>query len=214
MRRNAAFTLIELLVVIAIIAVLAAILFPVFQKVRENARRASCASNEKQLALGVTIYTQDYDELLPPAAAADGTLWPVMINPFIKNDQIRLCPSDSVDKRNSYGVNEMTFPDLTDPMHLPVQSLAAFQAPANTVMLGELGTGSPDNLSDLTTPRMEAYKLVVPDGDINAGDTADARPSARHFNLVNLAFMDGHQKAMRMEQFYIGQVPPDKWFTP
>ncbi len=62
----AGFTLIELLVVIAIIAILAAILFPVFQSVRENARRASCESNEKQILLGVTQYLQDYDETFPP----------------------------------------------------------------------------------------------------------------------------------------------------
>ena len=65
MNKHRGFTLIELLVVIAIIAILAAILFPVFQKVRENARRASCQSNEKQLGLAFTQYTQDYDECLP-----------------------------------------------------------------------------------------------------------------------------------------------------
>ena len=67
------FTLIELLVVIAIISILAAILFPVFAKAREKARQAACMSNEKQLALGVLMYAQDNDEVLPPTQAADGT---------------------------------------------------------------------------------------------------------------------------------------------
>jgi prepilin-type N-terminal cleavage/methylation domain-containing protein len=72
-RKKRAFTLIELLVVIAIIAILAAILFPVFARARENARRSSCQSNLKQIGLGVLQYTQDYDETLPPA----GTSTPV-----------------------------------------------------------------------------------------------------------------------------------------
>ena len=211
-----AFTLIELLVVIAIIA---AILFPVFQKVRENARRTSCLSNEKQLALGLTMYTQDYDEFVPPTAAyaADGVtviLWPDMINSYVGNKQLRLCPSDGTDKDNSYGLSELTFVDETDayPQTLPTSSLAAFQTPSATVMLGELGVGAigTGEQGDLTTPVKDAYKLTAPDVDLN--DQYDARPAARHLGQANLAFMDGHVKSMRLEQFYVGQTPPDKWF--
>ena len=200
------FTLIELLVVIAVISIFAAILFPVFQKVRENARRTACASNEKQLALGVLMYAQDFDETLPPTQAANGTLWPDLINPYVNNAQVRVCPDDS-GASNSYGLNELTFVDLTDPVHPPVTTLAAFQASSEAIMLGEIGTED-----DLVTPRENAFKLTVPDGVIN--DDADARPAARHTQRVNIAWMDGHVKSLRLEQFYVGQTPPDKFFTP
>ena len=97
---QAAFTLIELLVVIAIIAILAAILFPVFARARENARRSSCQSNLKQIALGVKQYIQDYDEKFPLATAAltasAGTVgWADSIQPYLKSSQIYQCPSES-----------------------------------------------------------------------------------------------------------------------
>ncbi|MEO7714710.1 MAG: DUF1559 domain-containing protein [Capsulimonas sp.] len=209
-----AFTLIELLVVIAIISILAAILFPVFAKAREKARQASCQSNERQLGLGILMYAQDNDEFLPPTSTDGGVLWPDLINSYLKNDKIRLCPSDSVSTLNSYGLNEIAFPDFEDDDHLPTQSLAAFQTPTDTIMLGELGVGSETDPNDLKTPRQNAYKLTAPSSEINPGDTADARPSARHTDRANLTFMDGHVKAMRLEQFYIGQTPPDKFFTP
>lgn len=200
------FTLIELLVVVAIVSILAAILFPVFQSVRENARRTTCSSNEKQLALGVLLYAQDFDEDLPPTQAVDGTLWPDLINPYVKNAQIRVCPDDA-GATNSYGLNEIAFVDLTDDDHPPVQTLAAFQTSSDTVMLGEIGTAD-----DFQMPVENAFKLTVPDGDLN--DAADARPAARHTARVNLAFMDGHAKALRLTQFYTGQTPPDKFFMP
>ena len=124
MKRNA-FTLIELLVTIAIIAILAAILFPVFARARENARRASCMSNLKQIGLGIMQYTQDYDERYPPAFVWDSSSgkptaldtdsshpsgyftinnastqghyqsWMDIIFPYVKSVQIFVCPSVS-----------------------------------------------------------------------------------------------------------------------
>src|ERR1051326_8868417 len=111
--KRSAFTLIELLVVIAIIAILAAILFPVFAQARAKARQTSCLSNIKQLAMGFQMYVQDYDERFPQwkwdlnykdAGGAGSTpnnatsLWWNAIYPYVKNTQIYVCPDDIYDQ--------------------------------------------------------------------------------------------------------------------
>ena len=105
--KSRAFTLIELLVVIAIIAILAAILFPVFAQAREKARQTACISNQKQIGLGLTQYVQDYDEAFPfnwsGAAfnisrlnpAPSSYKWMDAIFPYVKNEQVFTCPSDN-----------------------------------------------------------------------------------------------------------------------
>ena len=97
--RRPAFTLIELLVVIAIIAILAAILFPVFAQAREKARQTACLSNLKQISISLTMYQSDFDSMYPPSqlppSGANIVSWPTMIQPYIKNEQVFVCPSTS-----------------------------------------------------------------------------------------------------------------------
>ncbi len=105
-QKRHAFTLIELLVVIAIIAILAAILFPVFAQAREKARQTSCLSNLNQIGKALTMYQSDYDSMYPPSQlppSGPGIVsWPTMIQPYIKNDQVFVCPSTT---NSTFGVD-------------------------------------------------------------------------------------------------------------
>jgi prepilin-type N-terminal cleavage/methylation domain-containing protein/prepilin-type processing-associated H-X9-DG protein len=192
MRRG--FTLIELLVVIAIIAILAAILFPVFSKAREKARQASCISNSKQFALAIQMYSQDYDEMFPMSVTASsiGVLTVAdLVMPYVKNSQIMICPSDkqgSVDiagiaggslaagavQRMSYSVDINCFPDMLN-LPMPCISVAQIAFPSQT-------PGTWDGVWSTTM----------------AGSGQLSEPAWRHNEGACFSYCDGHAKWVKV----------------
>jgi len=192
--RKSAFTLIELLVVIAIIAILAAILFPAFARARENARRASCQSNLKQIALGIKQYTQDYDEKFPniDTTATTGTGyaanpgWAYATQPYLKSEQIFQCPSETNGQPPQTTLElramQSLFSDYWMNYNLGQQSEAVLAYSSNTVMNG-----------DGTSP-------TPPGGGADFWRTNVGGGSARHLEGANYSFADGHVKWLRPEK--------------
>ena len=190
LNKKKGFTLIELLVVIAIIAILAAILFPVFARAREKARTASCQSNLKQLILGWLMYCQDYDERSCPWRVNNGPAyfspigtwpsgswcyWPDFIYPYVKNAQIYICPSRTRSDACvcDYTNNYLASGDLGI-------ALATIEYPASLPVAGD-GSG-----------QYNPYR----GGSVNANMvwTGDQWTAWRHSEGANFGLADGHVK--------------------
>jgi prepilin-type N-terminal cleavage/methylation domain-containing protein/prepilin-type processing-associated H-X9-DG protein len=206
------FTLIELLVVIAIIAILAAILFPVFAQARESARKATCQSNMKQLALGWLMYCQDYDETSPMTARQGGpngsqVYWLEMIDPYVKSNgtstnvstlrsSIYICPDYLVPAPppgtpatgkyplTSYAPNIYATAAWWSGTPIPVKTLAQYTEPASLIML------APN------------HDCCVETGWDNGGIDNLSRAFTRHGGGANYAMFDGHVK------WFKGSDPP------
>lgn len=182
MLRRKGFTLIELLVVIAIIAILAAILFPVFARAREKARQTSCLSNLKQLGLAFMSYTQDYDErmpLAPDAGALSSHWWHHSLVPYIRNEQIYKCPSDNT-LTYAYGYNYRHL--RTNASTGAGISIAQIDRPAERYMM----------MDGRTRLVYCVFCWPNPENEGPNGDNWYIR--ARHNDGANVAFCDGHAK--------------------
>ena len=233
------FTLIELLVVIAIIALLAAILFPVFSRARENARRSSCQNNVKQIMIGVAQYTQDYDETYPllgiDTSSADVHMFR-LIHPYIKSVQIFTCPSDKtrtvypgfgtnpwsgvVDNTGfyvSYAVNGRFSSSwsTTAGGSVGVAGIAAANVafPATTVYLTDAGTNPPTSGAGQASswPEEDTCWILEP-YDGYTSTSSRGGPITRHLDTSVVGYADGHVKSLPATAWY--QFPNTPWLDP
>ena len=230
------FTLIELLVVIAIIAILAAILFPVFASAREKARQISCASNLKQLGLASIQYAQDYDETESVGYGGDGSqnndYWYYNIMPYIAGANsnvatINFCPS-APHNTMAYAMNARLGGDSSDLgtfsfSYAKPSTLAMQTHPSETIAYGESdqipGYGNVPltvfrvNPGSVNGGQWNAYAAPVNDGDwdsidndTNVDETSPGQVRYRHTRMANMVFCDGHVKSMRR-----GTITPYNW---
>lgn len=207
--RRHGFTLIELLVVIAIIAILASILFPVFSRAREKARQSSCSSNMRQVSTAFLMYAQDYDEVPCPTRNEGVRVWTAFLSPYVKNQQVFLCPS-AVDTKYgevwadrgwlSIGMNR-NLEDLTTVIARP---LADYQEPARTLAFADSTSG------DTAGPTNGRGFQIREDRSVGA----QSGIAARHVAGTNAAFMDGHVKWYRATTLIPALNSAGVWWYP
>ena len=232
--RKEGFTLIELLVVIAIVSLLAAILFPVFGRVRENARRSSCQSNLKQIMLGVTQYTQDYDEKYPPLAIAGNVCGYLLIQPYVKSTKVFVCPSDTALAASSwcaastygspfptsYATNSLFSSNAAlgaGSVYFAGIALNQLAQPSTTIYLAD-GISAVDNAtSDLNWTKktdgvwMDSRESSFVAPVISGGSPNRGGPLARHLETSGVGFADGHVKSIKIDSWYYNNTP---WMKP
>jgi prepilin-type N-terminal cleavage/methylation domain-containing protein/prepilin-type processing-associated H-X9-DG protein len=232
--KRRAFTLIELLVVIAIIAILAAILFPVFAQAREKARQVACLSNAKQIGTALMMYVEDYDQIYPAMywepAAPLRTWWGDMIFPYVKNTAVFRCPSAA------------TVVPVDPTKTMPNPLVPAYSLAMNGISPGSnrwlnsgpprfvqipttshgfsLGTGKPVPIGLVAQPadtiividaRKDGPQLNQPEifSDIHldyTNNAKDLRIAGRHNDGFSAIWADGHAKWMKF-----GSSKPSQW---
>jgi len=212
-KRSRGFTLIELLVVIAIISILASILFPVFARARENARRASCQSNLKQLGLALLMYSQDYDGRIfnPPDPAGAYTWWTDPYLPYLKNNQILNCPSTTKALAGYTGHN------YSCNMHVLRPGISVSPDDYNTSQTAFVMDGvNPTSMAgDCTSAyhSQDGANGAIGTPHIDPNDNGYAFVSNRHLQGTNVAFLDGHVKwfpDFKIWQKYNGEGVPKR----
>lgn len=213
------FTLIELLVVVAIIGILAAILFPVFARARENARRASCLSNLKQLGLATMQYTQDYDEKYPNVWTgwSVDNVWLGALQPYVKNTGIYFCTSDTaIDDDSSassngatltnrsvfwwvnhvsYGWNVSGLSQIDGSGNFTGISIAALDNASEIVMMADNGGKEVDSTAQYS---IQCYSPTT----LEPEETVTS-PSRIHLGGANFSFADGHVKWSKIPNAFL-----------
>ncbi|NLO73792.1 MAG: DUF1559 domain-containing protein [candidate division WS1 bacterium] len=213
------FTLIELLVVIAIIAILAAILFPVFARAREKATQTSCLANVKQLGLAMLMYAHDYDDMLPPGDYYTGAAWDQewawdffvdysvypatwklgFIGPYTQNEQLAVCPS--LIGANAFGRPSSGYAynaylagmgkDAGGAYTPPTCMLDRINHPAETVLLADSAAWS-----SWTSELIQNNILRAPNDPMRAAWGTGPNVHFRHNGSANICYTDGHAKAI------------------
>lgn len=221
--KNRGFTLIELLVVIAIIAILSAILFPVFARAKESAKRTTCVSNTRQIGMALTMYVIDYERYpqhSSPATQTPRTRWADYLYPYVGNEQMFICPVSTLDvlgktwahnpnrKYGGYGYNYQYLGNSRFPFTATESEIVT---PAETIAFADTrgvrrDDGSVGGGEYVVDPPLESARgSGRPSGFYGQGAECGSGvhgcrsiPDSRHLGFIAVVFADGHSKAMKL----------------